>query len=505
MTQVDDIRNAFFTKGLNISDIARKFQTDRKTVRKYVTKEDWNIDVECKTDSECFPKLEPFKKIIDQWLEEDKKARRKQRHTAKRVFDRLCEEYNDEFNCSYRTVAGYVAQRKKQIFQNNSCRLPLIHSAGEAQVDFGKADFYENGTHFEGAYLNISFPHSNGGYVQLFKGENQECLFEGLTSIFEHLGGVPYKIWFDNASTLVTSIHSGGHRSLTDGFLRFKQHYGFEAVFCNPNAGHEKGSVEAKVGYHRRNLLVPVPRFEKLEDFNQELLLLCDQDMKREHYRKESPISDLFEEDKKAFLPLPTNLFEASHYITVHTNNYAQFSLNGGKHIYSTAPKYAKSKVLVKVTAHEVIPLDENRRDITRHRRLYGSNKQESMNWLPYLTQLARSPRALKYSGVHKMLPEPLQEYLEGCSNKEQGQALRAVAALCSKSTFEQAIEAVAEALRHGAKDLDSLIALHSRISGITPPMGPLKQTEEIPKVPTFRFEASKYDEAFLKGDVRAC
>jgi transposase len=132
MTQIDDIRNAFFFKGLSISEIAREFKVDRKTVRKYVYQEDWNASVEVKA-KRSFTKLEPFKEDIDEWLEEDKKARRKQRHTAKRVYDRLREKYGDKFNCSYRTVAGYVAVKKKELYQNNSCRLPLEHKPGEAQ------------------------------------------------------------------------------------------------------------------------------------------------------------------------------------------------------------------------------------------------------------------------------------------------------------------------------------------------------------------------------------
>jgi len=92
MTQIDDIRNAFFFKGLSISEIAREFKVDRKTVRKYVYQEDWNTSVEVKA-RRSFTKLEPFKEDIDEWLEEDKKARRKQRHTAKRVYDRLREKY----------------------------------------------------------------------------------------------------------------------------------------------------------------------------------------------------------------------------------------------------------------------------------------------------------------------------------------------------------------------------------------------------------------------------
>lgn len=77
-------------------------------------------------------------------------------------------------------MASYVAMKKKQLYQDNSCRLPLEHNPGEAQVDFGKADFYENGRKYEGAYLNVSFPYSNAGYTQLFKGENQEVYLKVL-------------------------------------------------------------------------------------------------------------------------------------------------------------------------------------------------------------------------------------------------------------------------------------------------------------------------------------
>jgi transposase len=159
-----------------------------------------------------FPKLDPYKAEIDNWLLADKVVKRKQRHTAKRVYDRLVEEYGESFNCSYRTIAGYVSNKKKEIYSKEPGYLPLEHIPGEAQVDFGSAEFYERGKLCKGKYLNLSFPYSNKGYLQLFKGENQECLFEGLIRIFEHIGGVPNKIWFDNTTTIVKQILQNGAR-----------------------------------------------------------------------------------------------------------------------------------------------------------------------------------------------------------------------------------------------------------------------------------------------------
>jgi hypothetical protein len=103
-----------------------------------------------------FPKLEPFKADIDEWLTDDKKAKRKQRHTARRVYDRLVEKYQKDFECSYRSVAGYVAKKKKEIYHSQPGYLPLEHIPGEAQADFGDADFYENG------HFGIHLPDSEG-------------------------------------------------------------------------------------------------------------------------------------------------------------------------------------------------------------------------------------------------------------------------------------------------------------------------------------------------------
>jgi len=165
-----------------------------------------------------------------------------------------------------------MSQKGKGDFRPEPGYLPLEHIPGEAQADFGDAEYYENGRLCSGKYLNLSFPYSNKGYFQVSKGENQECLFEGLIAIFEHIGGVPPKIGSIIPRPLSPRCSKRGERTLTDDFIRFSEHYGLKAIFCNVEAGHEKGNVESKVGYHRRNWLVPVPRFERLSDFNQDLL-----------------------------------------------------------------------------------------------------------------------------------------------------------------------------------------------------------------------------------------
>lgn len=250
MDLIHNIRFRFFEKGENISQIADAMNLDWKTVKKYVDMKDFNEpSPKPASDWRLCPKLEPYKEMVDQWLEEDKNAPRKQRHTAKRVYNRLRKEAKG-FQCSYRTVASYYKVKRKEVFSNSQDGfLPLEHHHGEAQVDFGTAQFYENGKCITGKYLEVSFPCSNKGFLQLFYGENMECLLEGLDAIFRHIGCVPAELWFDNTTTIVTEVIRGGGRSLTKKFELFREHYSFKAVFMNPGEGHEKGNVENKVGY----------------------------------------------------------------------------------------------------------------------------------------------------------------------------------------------------------------------------------------------------------------
>jgi transposase len=502
MREIQQIRTLYFNEGKSITEIKRQTGRDRKTIRQYINNEDWDASPKDKNES-LYPKLDQFKPEIDLWLTEDKKAKKKQRHTAKRVYDRLTELHGEAFHCSYRTVAGYVAMKKKQIFKKSEGFLPLEHIPGEAQADFGDAEYYENGRLYGGKYLNLSFPASNMGYMQLFKGENQECLFEGLKLIFEHIGGVPTRIWFDNASTMVKKVLKNGERELTDDFIRFSEHYRFTAAFCNRNAGHEKGNVEGKVGYHRRNMLVPVPRFTNLSDFNKDLLERCEKDALRDHYRKDIPINDLFEQDKVELLSLPKNKLDVSKYLTVKTNNYGRFYLENGLHEYSASPRYASMRIRVKLTANYVYPLDDSLREIVKHERFYEKTKQQSMKWLPYLTQLSRSPGALKYTGIYQMFPESIQQFLEKSDKSKKGEVLKMIASLTAEYGFKQAIITVEQALEYEISDSDSLLSLHKRLHLNREELPPIQIGKNIPKIRSSTQDLSQYDRKLEKMGAR--
>lgn len=352
-------------------------------------------------------------------------------------------------------------------FTHSRGYIHLVHRPGEAQAGFNAADFYESGVRKSGKYFTLSFPYSNGGYIQLKYGENMECLLEAMRAIFEYIGCVPQEIWFDNTKTIVTQIIKGGGRDITERFMGFAEHYGFKAVFVDPASGLEKGSVENKVSYGGRNMLVPVPCFLLLDEVNCQLLRDCDSDANREHYlHTEQTIFERFDLERHSMLPLPSVPFETAGYVTVRSNKWGKFTLNRGLHEYSVSPEYAETTVRVKLTGSRVIVMNLENAVIVRHRRLYGGEgeKLQSMDWLPYLKYLARKPCSLRSRVIYDMMPEPMRLYLDTCPESEYGKILSILSELTARTGFYSAVQTVKEALICQATNADSLKNLYLRL-----------------------------------------
>lgn len=497
MEQIKYIRKCVLKKGESINSVAKKTGQDWRTVQKYVEKEDFNEQMRSKKKAKS--KLDRFKPIIDTWLQDDLRMPAKQRHTATRVFDRLREEYGEIFNVSIRTVSTYVAAKKKELYGNNNAYIPLTHPAGEAQADFGEFIFSENGLETKGYYLNLAFPYSNASYWQVFRGQNLECLLTGLKSIFEYIGGVPTTIWFDNLSPVVTAIKRNGERKLTEGFERFAMHYNFEHNFCNPNSGHEKGSVEAKVGYNRRNYFVPMPVISSINEYNKSLFAVADKDMQRLHYKKKELICNLFESDRSAFLPLPNYDYDVYKLEKHKVNSYGKVTVDKC-YIYSISPSYAGKEVWIKVTVDKVIILDDDYKQIIAHERLYG-NKYESMNWLPYLELMSKRPNALKYTDFYADMPQDLKEYFDSCKLEEKRIALKALCKMLNEIDIHKASEILKVAMEKNLRDSDSLISMFYKQVNNTPVLKDIELPDHIPDMRAYAINIAAYDD-FLKGGV---
>lgn len=460
MIQQYHIKHLNFHKGKSLRSIAKDTGHDFRTVKKYAGQTDFN---EIKKPRRGRPsKLDAVKPIIDTWLKDDLSRAPKQRHTAKRIYDRLCEEYREIFNASERTVRNYVSARKKELYGEEEGFLPLEQPPGEAQVDFGEIIMFEQGQKVVGYELILSLPYSNAGYPQVFRGQNQECLLTGLKDVFEHLNHVPRIIRFDNLSAAVAGIGEKRERKLVDQFCRFTLHYGFQAQFCNPGKGHEKGNVENKVGYSRRNFFVPEPEFSDIEKFNQGLFAVAKKDHSRKHYRKNLEICELLQEDLNAMLPLPAKPFEIGRVEKLLANKYGKITFD--KNIYSASPQVASTEVYLKLGAHQVEILNEQYKPIVKHKRLYGRG-QELMDWLPYLTTLAKRPNALKYTGFYQELPDPWQDYFNNLDYDEKKKSLNLLVRMITETDIDTATICLLETMDLGNVNADSILLNYRRLT----------------------------------------
>ena len=210
--------------------------------------------------------LEPYTGDIDRILEDDLRLPKKQRHTAKRIFERLRDEYG--FGGGYTTVKDYVREHRRR---SREMFVPLSHPPGHAQCDFGEALVIIGGVEQKAHYLILDLPHSDGCFVKAYPAETTEAFLDGHVSALAFLGGVPQSILYDNTKLAVARILGDGRRQRTKAFTELRSHYLFE----RPAKGNDKGKVEGMVGYVRRSFLVPIPSFESFAAFNAHLERRC--------------------------------------------------------------------------------------------------------------------------------------------------------------------------------------------------------------------------------------
>ncbi len=307
-----------------------------------------------------------------------------------------------------RTVTTYVANKKKELSNQVNTYLDLEHPGGEAQVDFGTAEVSYEEKIIQIKYLVMSFPYSNAAYLWCSPSENMECFLTGLQELFQYVGAVPRKIWFDNLSAAVVKV-KGRERTLTDMFRRFALHYGFQYEFCNVGEGHEKGNVENKVGCTRRNWMVPLPRLTTWEAINHLMKEKAEQYLLQPHYEKKQAIGMLFEEEKQKMLILPGEPFDVYRLSTAVLDKYGKVDFDGKRF---TIPKGSYNEtVLLKTYWDEVQVLNEQYELIGSFPRPY-TFKDRAIDWIAELECIQHKPKAVPYSWIYSQLPSSLQAYL---------------------------------------------------------------------------------------------
>ncbi|NHM27717.1 IS21 family transposase [Desulfofundulus sp. TPOSR] len=471
MAQQQYIKHLYEREECSIAEISRRVGINWRTAAKYAKKDDWNQPMQQTRRRQ--PVMGSFVDIVDTWLMEDMLKPRKERRTAATIYRQLREQYG--FKGSGRTVRAYVSRRKKELRTGAQEKyLRLEHPPGQAQVDFGTSHVVWDGVLREIKYLTFSFPYSNAGFCVPVPSENTECLLYAMIQVFEWIGGVPPEIWFDNLSAAVVGVGKGEQRELTETFRRFMLHYRFEAKFCNSGKGNEKGHVENKVGYTRRNWLIPYPTVSSYEELTAELYRRALEDMQRSHYEKGVTIAELWEEDKKALLSLPATPFEPVRFETARVNKYGQVQCCG--EVYPVPSAQVGETVLLKLwwDCVEVFSCTQERlAHLPRHYTL----KTQPIDWKGYFRIFIRKPRGARHATMYRFLPEPVRQYLEACDPETYRERLKFIHTLLEEGfTIEDIARVLEEAAKYPAAD--SALIRH-KLYRITFPDAPLEALNE--------------------------
>lgn len=298
------VRHAHFEEGLSGRQISRDFGISRDSVAKMLTYSEppgYRRTAPIKR-----PKLDPYTDQIDSWLAEDKTRPRKQRHTAKRIFERLRDECG--FDGGYTIVKDYVRSKKRG---SREMFVPLSHPPGHGQADFGEALVVIGGIEQKAYFFAFDLPHSDACYIRAYPAANTEAWLDGHVHAFTFFGAVPRSILYDNDRCLVAKIQADGTRNRTQRFSAMLSHYVIGDRYGRPGKGNDKGKVEGLVGYGRRNFMVPMPRFATWDAFNDYLEEQCHKrqaDVLRGH---KVSIGERLKADLAAMRDLPAAPFEA--------------------------------------------------------------------------------------------------------------------------------------------------------------------------------------------------
>jgi transposase len=392
--QFEQIRRDRDREGLSIRALAERHGVHRRAVRAALLSA--LPAVKRSAVGRPAPKLGPYRAIVDEWLEADREAPRKQRHTAKRVWQRLVDEHGAVVAQS--TVRDYVRARKRAMgWAVGEVFVPQVHAPGvEAEVDWGQAEVVLAGVATTVHLFVMRASFSGAAFCQASLVETQQAFLELHVQAFEWFGGVFAKIRFDNLKSAVKKVLKGRRRVESDRFVSLRSHYLFCSQFTTPGleGAHEKGGVEGEVGRHRRNHLVPVPHVADLAELNRLLLAGCEADLRRRIVGRAGTVGEAWSEERLLLLALPAEPFDACETAAPRVDQKSLVTIRQNR--YSVPVALAGLKVSARVGARE-ITINHAGAVVARHERLHG-RFGTSAQLDHYLELLVRKPGAMEHS-----------------------------------------------------------------------------------------------------------
>jgi transposase len=469
------IRKDNRTEGLGIRALAARHHVHRRTVREALASA---TPPERKVPERDAPALGPWTTLIKAWLVADRDAPRKQRHTARRVHQRLMAEYGAELAES--TVRAYVARVNFEL--DNTLRVvtvPQTHGPGEeAEVDFGEFAAYVDGALVKCWMFCMRLSHSGRGFHVAFSHQAQEAFFEGHVAAFAHFGAVPGRIRYDNLKAAVAKVLFGRDRAENERFVALRSHYGFDSFYCIPGieGAHEKGGVEGEVGRFRRRHLVPVPKVTDMAELN-DLLLAGDViDDARHIARRPDPVGVAAAAELAWMAPLPAEAFDTAAVLGAKVDTKGRVAVR--QSFYSVPVGLARRTVTVRlgarcleiiadggVVAHHQRSLHKGTEDLVLDH--YLEILQRKPGAMPGSTALAQARASGSFTATHERFwTEARRKLGDGAGTR----ALIGVVLLQRRLAADVVVAAMDAALLIGSVDPEVVAIEARRLAQRRPP-----------------------------------
>jgi transposase len=383
------IRRERREEGASIRSLAARHRVHRRTVRQALAAA---LPPPRRVAVRPAPAIGAHAAAVRAWLIADQAAPRKQRHTARRVWQRLVDEHGAAVAES--TVRRHVRRLRVELgIDGVAVSVPQTHPPGaEAEVDFGEATVIVDGARLRVAIFHLRLSHSARAVHVAFPVESQEALLEGHVAAFERLGGVPARIRYDNLKPAVSRILVGRQRTETERFIALRSHYGFDSFFCEPGVGgaHEKGGVEGEVGRFRRRHLVPVPRVRDLAALNALLAAADAADDERHVAGRRQTVGAAAAAEQPFLRPLPVEPFDPTLVLNAKVDRKARIAVRGSH--YSVPAHLAGRRVEVRLGGSSLNVAADGRSVAYHPRSLRKGGQRLELDH--YLELLSRRPGA---------------------------------------------------------------------------------------------------------------
>lgn len=479
------IRRGHKVEGLSIRALAKKFKVHRRDVRAALAS---STPKPRKRTERPAPVMGPYRAIIAEWLLADAKAPRKQRHTGKRIWERLMAEHGCKAAAS--SVRREVAHIRRELAPKlKDAFVPQAHVPGEE----GEVDFYEAVVKLGGVPTTLQHfcmraCHSGREFHVAFVQATQQAFLEAHNEAFAHFGGVFELLRYDNLKLAVKKVLQGRKRDETERFIAMRSHYVFESVFCEPgvDGAHEKGGVENGQGRFRRAHLVPVPEFADLASYNAFLLDCCAKDDQRVMEGRTETISAAWERERAVLKALPAEPFDTDVVSRAVVDSHGRIRVANNR--YSVPIGLHGLTVEVRLGAREVRCLHDGR-EVARHERILGLGGQ-SLKLDHYLDLIAHRPGALRGSvplaqareaGQWPKGYDALWEALMARQGKAEGTRQMVQVLLLHREHGRELVElAAATALERGCVEAEAVKHLIRHLDEPVVPVAPLDELGDL-------------------------